>query len=212
MSSFVDNVVKSCREQYKRFDNGKGQETLDPYAFYVGEYWRVGLNRKGIDGRTTFENQRGELYRPAWSSAFISYIARKSGAGKSFFYSEAHIHYVVKSLRDAKEKPPVAKFLGRDPTTYVPKVGDLINAGRESAADVTYKTVLRRYGPKPAGEGKFMATHSDFVVEIDSQKRQLQSIGGNVQKDTVGLKTWKLKADGTLAKGATLICVIECLL
>jgi hypothetical protein len=42
-------------------------------------------------------------------------------------------------------------------------------------------------------------------------KKKLTTIGGNVD-DTLGKKIWNLKNDGTLVKGPSLICIIECLL
>lgn len=210
MTQFADKVVQQCLSEFNRFNKGKGRETKDPYAGYVGEYWAVGVKKNNIDGRTTFQ-QDGVPFRPAWSSAFISFVMRKCGADETFLYHEAHIHYVVKAIRDAKGGHS-SKFLGRDPASYVPKLGDIINGGRGKARTVTYSTVLTRYGRKAVGKGNFLPTHSDIVVEVDATKRELITIGGNVETDTVGKKIWKLKSDGTLAKGPPLICVIECLL
>jgi hypothetical protein len=211
MSAFTDRVAQQCLTEFARFNNGKGRETKDPFAGFVGEYWNIGLNNKNIDGRTTFEDKKGKPFRPAWSAAFISFIMRKSGAGNAFFYHEGHIHYVVKAIRDAKAGADV-KFLGRDPKTQVPKVGDLINAGRGVAKSVTFKTVLAEYGKKEVDKGNFLPSHSDIVIEVNMAKKKLTTIGGNVDVDTVGKKTWELKGDGTLVKGPSLICVIECLL
>lgn len=212
MSAFTDKAAAQCLTEFKRFKNGKGKENEKPFSGFVGEYWSFGLNIKNIDGATTFQDAKGKPFRPAWSSAFISFVMRKSGAGKAFFYSEAHIHYVVKAIRDAKAGDGAAKFMGRDPTTYAPKVGDLINAGRGTSASVRFSNVLKKYGNEPAGKGNFMPTHSDIVVEVDKAGKKLVTVGGNVGVDTVGQKTWTLKKDGTLTKGSTLICVIETLL
>jgi hypothetical protein len=211
MSAFTDKVAQQCLTEFTRFNNGKGRETKDPFAGFVGEYWNIGLNNKNIDGRTTFQDKKGKPFRPAWSAAFISFIMRKSGAGNAFFYHEGHIHYVVKAIRDAKAGAD-AKFLGRDPKTQVPKVGDLINAGRGEAKSVTFKTVLAEYGKKEVDKGNFLPSHSDIVIEVNMTKKKLTTIGGNVEVDTVGKKTWELNNDGTLVKGPSLICVIECLL
>jgi hypothetical protein len=211
MTTFTDNVAAQCRTELARFNNGQGTETKDPFFKFVGEYWSFGLNNHNIDGRTTFQDESGEPFRPAWSAAFISFIMRKSGAEDAFFYHEGHIHYVVKALRDAKNGVD-AKFLGRDPTIHRPKVGDLINAGRGAARNVTFSTVLGKYGSKPVPKGNFLPSHSDIVVSIDAANKKLKTIGGNVDVDTVGEKTWTLKADGTLSKGPSLICVIETLL
>jgi len=209
MSAFTDKVVAQCLEEFKRFKNGKGRENKDPFAAFVGEYWKVGVKISNIDGKTTFQGAKGP-FRPAWSSAFVSFIMRKAGAGDNFLYSEAHIHYVVQALRDAKQPNSTAKFLGRDPETHKPKVGDIINAGRAESKGVRFNTVLKKYGPNPVPKGNFMSSHSDIVIEVADGK--LFTIGGNVEVDTVGKKEWKLTKDGTLTKGTSLICVIECLL
>jgi hypothetical protein len=210
MSSFTDEVVIRAEQEFDRFGKGKGRETIDPYCQYVGMYWSVGLKNAHIDGRTTYHDAKGKPFRPAWSAAFVSFIMRTSGAGSNFYYHEGHIHYVVKAIRDAQAGSPTIKFLGRDPKVYVPKVGDLINAGRGSAKKVTYKTVLKKYGDAEVPDGDFMPSHTDIIVAIDSKKRTASTIGGNVEVDTVGKKTWALDADGTLKKKAELICVIEC--
>jgi hypothetical protein len=211
MSAFTDKVASQCLTEFARFNNGKGKETKDPFAGFVGEFWSVGLNNHNIDGRTTFQDANGEPFRPAWSAAFISFIMRKSGAGDAFFFHEAHIHYVVKAIRDAKVSGTTAKFLGRNPKTQVPKVGDLINAGRGDAKTVTFANVLSKYGPKPVDQGNFLPSHSDIVIAVDPAKKTLTTIGGNVD-NTVGKKTWDIKSDGTLVKGPSLICIVECLL
>lgn len=212
MTMFTDKVADQCNIEFARFKNGRGRETKDPFAGFVGEYWSIGVKNHHIDGRTTFQDARGRSYRPAWSSAFVSYIMRKSGAGDQFFYHEGHVHYVVKAIRDSQMSGTTAKFLGRDPAAYAPKVGDLINAGRGTGADARFTNILRKYGKKPVPDGDFVPSHTDIVVEIDQGKRTLATIGGNVEVDTVGKKTWNLKKDGTLLKGPSLVCVIECLL
>jgi len=130
---------------------------------------------------------------------------------RCLFYHEGHIHYIVKAIRDAKITGTTAKFLGRDPKTYAPKVGDLINAGRGAAKSVTFANVLAKYGPKKVDQGNFLPSHTDIVIDVDTSKKKLTTIGGNVD-DTVGKKIWNLKNDGTLVKGPSLICIIECLL
>ncbi|TGE01726.1 DUF2272 domain-containing protein [Methylobacterium nonmethylotrophicum] len=210
MSQFTTAVANECRKQLTRWKNGTGRETNDPYYRYVGEYWSYGLKNAHIDGRTVYQDKNGDPFRPAWSSAFISYIMRRSGAGAEFYYHEGHCHYVAKALRDAQGPSATAKFLGRDPAHYVPKVGDLINAGRGSGSNVRYSNFFKHYGSKIVPKGNFIPSHSDIVVSVDAGS--LTTIGGNVSVDTVGQKTWKLKPDGTLDDKNDLICIIECTL
>jgi hypothetical protein len=210
MSAFTAEVAQRAMSELKRWNNGKGRETADPFCAYVGEYWSFGLKNAHINGRTTYQDKKGNTYRPAWSSAFISFIMKKSGAGSEFYYHEGHIHYVVKAMRDASAPQPTAKFLARDPTAYAPKVGDIINAGRGAAKSLRYGTVLNAYGGAVVPYGAFQPSHSDIVVAVS--KGKVVTIGGNVEPDTVGEKTWRLRPDGTLVKGGEIITVIECLL
>ncbi len=211
MSEFTDNLVGQAMHEYEKFNNGTGRETDDPYRQYVAKYWSVGLKISGIDGGTTYQDSKGKSFRPAWSSAFISYVIRSAGATESqFLFSEAHIHYVVDAIRDTAATNTTVAYLGRDPKGYPPKVGDLINAGRGTAAGITYDTVLQAYGPAAAPKGNFLPSHSDVVVEVDPGKGRLVTIGGNVSVDTVGRKLWQIDQQGRLAKGATLIAVLDC--
>lgn len=211
MSGFTDNLIGQAMHEYERFLEGNGHETDDPFCGYVGKYWSVGLKISGIDGRTTYQDAKGKTYRPAWSAAFIGYVIRCAGATESqFLFSEAHVHYVVDAIRDTKANNTTVAYLGRDPRTYAPKVGDLINAGRGSAAGITYDTVLQAYGPEAAPKGNFLPSHSDVVVEVDPKKGRLITIGGNVSVDTVGRKVWQIDQQGRLAKAATLIAVLDC--
>lgn len=211
MSNFTTDIAARCQAELVRWNNGKGRETQDPFYLYVGEYWSFGVKNPNIDGRTVYQDKKGKTYRPAWSSAFVSYIYRKAGAGAEFYYKDAHIHYVVKAIRDAAAGG-TAKFLGRDPSASAPKVGDIINAHRGEGTMVTYQNVLSRYGKKVVPDGNFLPTHSDIVVGVDLANGLLRTIGGNVSIDTVGEKSWKLNANGTLKDGPKLICVVECLL
>lgn len=211
MSTFTDQLVAQAEHEYEKFDLGKGRETDDPYCQYVGKYWSIGLKNPNIDGRTTYQDSKGKPFRPAWSAAFISFNIRCAGATESqFLFSEGHIHYVVDAIRDAKAENETVAYWGRDPKTYKPKVGDLINEGRDTAKNVTYATVLGKYGSASAPKGNFMPTHSDIVVAIDEAKGIVTTIGGNVSVDTVGKKEWQLDGSGLLVKKDKLICVLEC--
>jgi hypothetical protein len=208
MSAFTDKVVSQCLTEFARFKNGKGRETKDPFAGFVGEYWDFGLKKKGIDGRTIFTDAKGKPVSAGvvGSIHFLHHAQERRGG--CLFYHEGHIHYVVKAIRDAKIIGTTAKFLGRDPKTHVPKVGDLINAGRGAAKSVTFANVLAKYGPKKVDQGNFLPSHTDIVIDVD---KKLTTIGGNVD-DTVGKKIWNLNNGRHIGEGPSLICVIECLL
>jgi len=211
MTEFVDSMVAQALNEYQKFNKGEGKETDDPYCGYVGKYWSIGLKNSHIDGRTTYHDARGRPFRPAWSAAFICFLVRAAGATDAeFLFSEGHVHYVVNAIRDCEAENTTAAFWGRDPRRYTPKVGDLINAGRGSAAEVTFRNVLDEYGPKVAPKGNFLPSHSDLIIEIDTQRSVAITIGGNVSVDTVGRKKWELDDSGILVKADELISVLEC--
>jgi hypothetical protein len=211
MAEFIESLVNAAHEELARFKNGTGRETDFPYYQYVGEYWSYGLKNSHIDGKTTYMDSKGKPYRPAWSSAFISFVVRKAGATDSqFLFSEGHIHYVVDAIRDAAAGNSTVAYWGQDPRSYTPKVGDLINAGRGAGAGVTYSNVLSEYGSKLAPNGNFIPSHSDVVVKVEQAKGLLYTIGGNVSVDTVGMKTWKTDPTGILKDASKLIAVLEC--
>jgi len=211
MSNFTVAVAKFVNEELERWGDGAGRETDAPYSSYVAEYWKVGLPIINRNGNTTEIGADGKSSRPPWSAAFVSYIMRKSGAGDEFLYSEAHGHYVIKAICAANTNPIIAKFIGHHPAKYKPKVGDLISAERGYARNYNFQSAQDNYGPKPVPRGHFFS-HSDIVVDVDAVARTLKTVGGNVTPDTVAKKTWRLKQDGTLVQGASLICVVECLL
>lgn len=200
--SVRENVVKYCLEEEAKFSDGK-KEHNDPQFRYVGEYWAsIGLP---IDGRTKYKRKKknGKVieYNPAWSSAFISYIARKAGAGDGFKYSQAHCHYV----QDFVARPSL--FKAEKFETYAVRVGDLVHAGREYAKRYDFEEAKGQYVAD-----SFYPSHSDFVVRVTS--KYAYTIGGNVRDDVSG-KRLALDAKGRLkprsvgGNAAPWICVLS---
>jgi hypothetical protein len=246
MTAFADEVAKICLAEWVFFEKGKRKENEANAKFAddanqahwynrVGKYWREGVENKGINGRTLFERivtknvtangmtkkvKVKEKFNPPWSSAFISYVMRTAGAGTDFDYHEAHSFYVIRALIAAEDATKNRKFLGRDPAEYVPKVGDIINFGREGLSGANFADFKKAFAKpqnfdNPKGG---LATHSDIVVEVNSAKGMLLTVGGNTRDsdskmaNTVGHKTWELTKKGTLKSPGSLICVIETLL
>jgi len=131
-----------------------GFEANRGYAERVGEYWRTGTGQP-YDGRDT---------DVAWSSAFISYIMKKAGAGKKFVYSPLHSKYITDSIANRKQGKTNEAFVGYKVNEIAPKVGDLVCYSRQGGID--YDTT-----------GSYKS-HCDLVVK--KRKNEIEVIGGNV--------------------------------
>ncbi len=131
-----------------------GFEANRGFAQRVGEYWRVGTGQK-YDGTDT---------DVAWSSAFISYIMKKGGAGKKFVYDPSHSKYITDSISNRKKGLVQKPFVAYKLNEYAPKVGDLICYSRQRG--VSYNS---SYPYK---------SHCDIVVS--KGKNKIEVIGGNV--------------------------------
>jgi hypothetical protein len=204
MSDFTNALVRICNEELARFDGGARRETDDPQFRFVGEYWAsIG---KELNGRTVVHGKR-----PAWSAAFISFVVRKAGAGDRFFYAEAHCHYTNKAMLLADGTNNGHGYVAHRPPTYAPKVGDIIVAGREYARAFDYDQARLIYLAD-----SFYPSHGDVVVARSPGR--IETIGGNVSRDTVGKRQRRLNADGTLqnlvesGREYPWIAVLECLL
>lgn len=204
MSIFTDKLRLSCLAEWDRFEKGTKTETQDPQFKFVGEYWQsIGKN---LDGKTVIEGKR-----PAWSSAFVSFVVRTAGAGNRFRYAEAHCHYVKNAMDFADSGVGNYGYRARKFDEYRPKVGDIIVAGREYAKQYTYAQAKLIY----EADG-FYPSHGDVVVAVSADK--VTTMGGNVSTDTVGRRFRAVKPNGQLMNrvesGITYpwIAVLECLI
>ena len=134
---------------------GAATECTPVYKDRVGEYWRKGPN-KNIDGCDR---------SVPWSSAFISFVMKKSGAGNDFVYSSAHTNYIRQAVKNRKENnnnPFKAYRLSEKPV----EVGDLICYSRQAGVD--YDTTWS------------YKSHCDVVTKVNKSNRTAEIIGGNV--------------------------------
>ncbi len=201
MSTFTEALRQRCTVEWERFAKGTRTETDDPQFKFVGEYWRsIGKN---LDGRTVV---RG--IRPAWSSAFVSFVVRGAGAQNRFRYTEAHCHYVKAATDAAAGASPTHGYVARRSSEYAPKVGDIVVAGREYAKKFDFDQAKLIHEAD-----SFYPSHGDIVVEVNPATGV---IGGNVATDTVGRKQLRTEADGRLKDRVVggvahpLIAVLEC--
>jgi hypothetical protein len=202
MSDFTATLAAVCEAENQRFAGRT--ETEDPQFRFVGEYWQsIGIN---LNGQTVVDGKR-----PAWSSAFVSFCVRKAGAGQHFRYAEAHCHYTMQSIRLAEGEANGHGYVAHRPEIYAPKVGDIIVAGRESAAGITYDQAKLLYLAD-----SFFPSHADIVVKV--REESVETIGGNITTDTVGRRIRRTGPGGRLKKlvvdghERAWIAVLECLL
>jgi hypothetical protein len=211
MTQFTDELVRVCKGEYARWDNGDGRETwgkpqhAKDYYLFVKEYWQsIGNNR--LDGRTVVGG-----IRPAWSSACVSFCMKKAGAGTRFFYTEAHCHYVHKAMQQANGEISGYGYRARKTVDYQPKPGDVVVGGRAYALTFDYDKAALIYEAD-----SFYPSHGDIIHTITDGFAL--TTGGNVN-DSVTQKRLKLTSNGYLrdrinSSGREIpwIAVLECVI
>ena len=202
MSKFPSRFADCAVNELERWKNGAGKETKKPYSDYVGEYWKsIGIDH--LDGATIQDG-----IRPAWSSAFVSFCARRAQAGTGFKYTQAHCHY-VKAAMDAADGLSPFGFIARRFEDYPPKVGDIVVGGREYASAYTFDQAKLAYLADT-----FYPSHGDIVTGVST--KHLVAIGGNVSNnvDQKRLATVNGKLKPRLKRGRHYpwIAVLECVI
>lgn len=110
---------------------------------------------------------------PAWSAAFISFVARAAGVPTYDLPSSSrHARYIDAVIARSFEDPEHAAFLPRAPEEYVPRPGDLL------CADRSYYP-LSHWTGRLAETGRPRPMHCDVVVR--TAPGLVEAIGGNVQ-------------------------------
>ena len=174
----IDNAVREWelwgKPLYELGDKvNLGETECSPiYKERVGEYWRKGTNynRDGCDRDIP------------WSSAFISFIMKKTGAGSEFVYSPSHSTYIrnaIANTKSGKKHTFMAYKLSEKPVS----LGSLVCYARQSG--VNYNTTSS------------YKSHCDIVVNVNKRKGTAEVIGGNVS-DGVTKKVIKIDRDGYL--------------
>jgi len=164
LSSFKRNLVSNANKEWSLWGKqlivgGQVQDTgefecSNIYRDRVGEYWRKGVN---ID--------KDGCSNTPWSSAFISFLMRKSGAGNEFPYTPAHNEYIRPFIQNRKQNSK-SNFKGYKINEEKPELGDLVCYSRESGVD--YDTTRAYLG------------HCDLVVGVNKKQSNIEVIGGNV--------------------------------
>jgi hypothetical protein len=172
-SPFKNKLISLANEEFNAWNNnGKIKEGSQDTLPRLRKYWEEGSGIKKDDNY--YINQ-------AWSSAFISYLMRKAGAGDDFKYAQSHSQYIAQAVKNRKENNS-KKFKAYKPNEVKVEVGDLICYPRQSG--VNYDS-----------QAGYMS-HCDLVVSINGNNAV--GVGGNVS-DSVSKNNYALK-DGKIDK------------
>jgi hypothetical protein len=166
-SDFKNKLVDLANSEWNKWNKGGkrikegSKETIED----LRKYWEEGAGVK----------QNDKYYiNEAWSSAFISYLMRKAGAGDDFKYAQSHSQYIAEAVKNRKENNS-KKFKAYKPEEVDVKVGDLVCYPRQGG--ITYDS--------SAG----YKSHCDLVTEINGNVAV--GIGGNIS-DSVTKKNYYL--------------------
>ncbi len=177
-STFVNNVVFIAKDEFVNWwKRGSVSEKDEDGKYCLTFYWdAVPSNRK----RTTTAKLVNDL--DAWSAAFISWVIKTAGAGKSFLYSGSHAQY-IRDAKKAKGKDYNKAYWLYDVAVRQPQIGDIICNSRNNSG-LNFEN---------ADDGKDRFAHCDIVVEVFDDK--IYVIGGNSgpKSNTVFQRTRYLK-------------------
>jgi hypothetical protein len=171
MSRFRAELVRNAAEELARY--GSLLANQSPLKERIDAYWR-------------FLDPAGAPF-PAWSAAFISYMAHLAGAGETFRYSCRHSEYVQRAI-NARLSGVDAAFAGYRLNDLSVAPGDIVGMNRSSAPEIDYGWAAHHDQYK---------SHCDIVVAVGPEA--ITTIGGNVgpAPGSVGTKTWVWQ-DGAL--------------
>lgn len=165
------------------------KEGEDGFFQRVGEYWVVGTDTHGIDGRD---------HGVPWSAAFISWSMRQAGAENRFRYSTQHSVYISQAIRDHLNSRTNAGYWGWRLNEQSPSIGDLVCWARQDGVDFDNQN-----------DGNYKG-HCDIVVQ--KSDGLVFVIGGNVG-DSVTKRPLRLTQGGLLAPvvqgGETLFALMQ---
>tara|TARA_R110000868_G_scaffold104670_6_gene288525 strand:- start:10769 stop:11425 length:657 start_codon:yes stop_codon:yes gene_type:complete len=178
---FKRRSVKIAMEEYQLWGEGTKKETDSSMYSTIKKYWdSLGWN----------ESQWSPSGTP-WSSAFISYIMKKSKATEDEFnFASSHSQYITKAIENRKEKKKGFKGYKIDERKV--EIGDLVCYARQDG--VTYDT-----------KGSYNS-HCDLVFGIDGDNAY--ALGGNVS-DSVTKTKIPLTEDGYAKAGNRRFVVIK---
>lgn len=163
LSAEREALVASVHREYMRFARGLGKEHIAPFSGFVGEMWQaIGLpNLDGTDRDVP------------WSAAAISFMVRNAGPKyANFRFAAAHSKYVHQAIRARLDGDRSVPFWGFRLDEVRPRIGDIVARDNpDFGPAVTYDV---------AAQLDAYRSHTDIVMQIDSDNQILRAIGGNV--------------------------------
>jgi hypothetical protein len=129
----------------------------------------------GADGNDALAQAvvRAALNDSPWSAAFISYLMDKAGLDdRQFRFASAHWQYVQRAL----QQPEGYAYRACDPRSTVPAVGDLLCYSR----GVPLLRDFAAWQTAAQQPGFSASAHCEVVVEVDTDARKIETVGGNV--------------------------------
>jgi len=187
LSDFVSKLKNVAVNEWNYWKGGKTKEGNPETMDRLKTYWIEGAGIKNwTDKKMTDE---------AWSAAFISYVMKKSGAGKDWKYSPSHSTYIVDSIKNRKTNN-ANPFKGYKPQEVKLEIGDLVGKGRQGS--VGYDTT-----------GSYLS-HTDIVIGF--KDGYAETIGGNIGNSVSMTKvpiTPDRKIDNSKVRGEKYFVVIK---
>jgi hypothetical protein len=186
--SLKQSIVKTACEEFAWWRSDTTLRESDEKAVArLKQYWlSVGRQTRGIQLRDSLWQEQHP-----WSSAFISWVMTRAGAGKKFKTSPNHAGYIVWARKNlqSKCKEIFIAYDICDQKCAWPEPGDLICKNRDgnnfSLSTITASDI----------------SHSDIVVEVDTVRKAIVTIGGNV-RNTVSKRIIYLDADGYIDRSS----------
>lgn len=190
LSAFKKELLRIANSEFDRFS--EFQESDDPLRQRIDQYCRdIGLEPPD------------DITEYPWSAVFISWCVKSAGATEDEFkFDDTHAVYVKAAIANADAE--TGNFRARRIDDYSPKLGDIVQANRESGR-VTYNQARTR---------RSYPSHCAIVVDLTEQngRRFATTIGGN-ESDSVRRTKVPLTQSGHVQQRSSnpYICVIETL-
>jgi hypothetical protein len=172
ITDYVSNLQNYALEEFKAWGNGTKKENDKSMQDTIAKYWKEGA------GILNWSTQK--MQDEAWSSAFISYIVKKSGGGTDWKYAPSHSTYINDTIKNRLENNS-NRFKGYKPEEVKIEIGDIVGRPRQNG--VTYNS-----------KGAYKS-HGDIVVGI--KNGIAETIGGNVG-NSVSMTKVPLTNDGKI--------------
>lgn len=157
-------IVDSA-EALRVADSIAGYWSSTPDSAWILERQNQSWNLRGGDSR----------WRNPWSAAFVSWVMCESGLGdfNRFQRSVAHYSYIDQAILSRAKANSVSAFVAFDVGEKLIEPGDLLCRGSRPE----YQTLAERRSQIGVGA----RTHCDIVIKLDSDKKRILLIGGNVR-------------------------------